>query len=46
MLKHVLCVYPYRRELNEVGFFPFPAATAEYRLIVEWEKRLRSTRLR
>jgi anaerobic magnesium-protoporphyrin IX monomethyl ester cyclase len=22
MLKHVLCVYPYRRELNDVGFFP------------------------
>ncbi len=22
LLNHVLCVYPYRRELNDVGFFP------------------------
>ena len=22
MFRHVLCVYPYRRELNDVGFFP------------------------
>src|SRR3990172_5946068 len=22
VFRHVLCVYPYRRELNDVGFFP------------------------
>ncbi len=22
MFQHVLCVYPYRRELNHAGFFP------------------------